>query len=756
MKILTSTLTVAAVVALVALAGCRDSMPHSVTWPYSGDVVPSHPKPPEGGYYTNWDPYAVTLEVTPLKDVNPVRTQHVVVATVKDKDGEPLPNRRVEWVIAEGSVGDIVEVDESGFRASRGWKATNKYAVSHTNNGPHVLDRGNDDPSDDITLQRGQTWIVITSPVEGTTHLIAYAPGIYDWSKHKVFAEKHWYDVKWDFPPAATNRVGTPHKLVTKVAKYSDGKPLAGYEVTYTLVDGPAGSFAPGGRKVAKVLTDKNGLGTVTLNQARPAEGVNNIKIDIVRPANEKCCIPAVHIATGATKKTWVGPRIGIKKSAPARAVVGQTFTYDIVVTNPGRVSAEDVVVTDTLPDGIAYVSSTPRAQVAGQKLSWSLGSLAAQGSKAVAVQVKGTKTGKFENCAQVKASDGLKAESCATTVLTQAKLVVEKTAPAEVLICKEIPYTVTVRNVGDATATGVKLVDKLPAGLTWEGQSVVNAAIGTLKPGEARKVEFRAKAARKGTYTNTSVATADGGHTARASAKTVVRQPVLVLSKTGPAKRYIGRPITYSITVSSKGDTAAVGTVLTDTLPAGATFVSASDGGAHSGGKVTWSLGDLAVGASKKVSVTVVSNNPGKLTNTANVSAVCTKAAAEASTVVAGIPAILLECVDQADPILVGANETYLITVTNQGTAADTNVVIKATLAAEQKYVSASGPTKATVAGRVVTFTPLKSLAPKDKAVSKVVAKGLKVGDVRFKVVLTSDMMTSPATETESTHIYE
>ena len=185
---------------VVLAAGCRNHMPHALTWPAGGDVQPSHAKPPEGGYYSNWDPYAVSLEVTPIEAVNPVRTQHVLVATVRDKDGKPLPNRRVEWMIAQGSVGDIVEVDESGWRASRGWKQTNKYAVSHTNNFSHVLDRGNDDPADDIFIEPGQTWCVITSPVEGDSYVTVYAPGIYDWSKHKVFAVKHWYDVTWRFP----------------------------------------------------------------------------------------------------------------------------------------------------------------------------------------------------------------------------------------------------------------------------------------------------------------------------------------------------------------------------------------------------------------------------------------------------------------------------------------------------------------------------------------------------------------------------
>jgi uncharacterized repeat protein (TIGR01451 family) len=308
--------------------------------------------------------------VTPVRDVNPVRTQHILIATVKDKEGKPLPNRRVEWMIAEGRVGAIVEVDESGWRASRGHKLTNKHAVTHTNNGDHVLTRGNDDPGDDIELKRGQTWCVITSPVEGTTHLIAYAPGIYDRQKHKVFVTKHWFDAAWQLPPPATNRIGSDHLLKTKVVQHSDQAPLAGYEVQYRLLSGPAAVFQPSGKPLATVLTDKDGIATVTLKQSTPAPGVNQIAIQITRPENKQCCRPAALIHEGQTSKTWIAPKIVIQKTAPARAVVGQTFQYAIAVANPSAVAANEVVVTDVLPDGIAYVSSAPEAKVAGHKLT--------------------------------------------------------------------------------------------------------------------------------------------------------------------------------------------------------------------------------------------------------------------------------------------------------------------------------------------------------------------------------------------------
>lgn len=716
----------------------------------------SHAKPPEGGYYTNWDPYAVSLEVTPVEAVNPVRTQHVLIATVKDKDGKPLPNRRVEWIISEGSVGDIVEVDESGWRASRGYKVDNHYAVSHTNNFDHVLDMGNDDPADDIELLAGQTWCVITSPIEGDTHMTVYAPGIYDWSQHKVFAVKHWYDVAWEFPPPATNPIGTTHQFVTHVMRHSDGAPLEGYEVTYRIIDGPAGSFEGGGDTMM-VRTDANGAAAVTLSQAQPAEGTNNVEIDIFRPADIQCCKPGVHIATGYTSKTWIGPKIAITKDAPAREMVDNVFVYDINVSNPSQVAATNVVVTDVLPDGIAYVSSSPSADVSGQRLSWALGSLDGMGSRAISVQVKGTRTGTFENCAEVTADHNLQARDCATTVIVAPALQLDKTCTPEVTVCDPIQYTITVRNTGDGPATNVEVREQLPSGLTTEsGNSGVVGRLDSLGAGESRQFTFTARANAAGTYTNTATATADGGLTAEASCETVVRQPVLQVTKTGRELQYVGRPITFEITVTNTGDIAARDTVLVDPIPAGANFVSATNNGSFSGGRVTWSLGTIGAGESRNVSVTLNPTQRTVIRNTATATAFCAEDSDDASTEIKGIPAVLLEVIDQDDPIEVGGIETYIITVTNQGSAEDTNLVIEVTVPAEGEYVSSQGPTTASVSGKTVTFAPLASLAPKAKVTYVVKVKAIAAADARLGVQLTTDQTTSPVNETESTHFYE
>jgi len=312
------------------------------------------------------------------------------------------------------------------------------------------------------------------------------------------------------------------------------------------------------------------------------------------------------------------------------------------------------------------------------------------------------------------------------------------------------------VRNTGDGPATNVRIVDELPAGLMTEnGSRSVQVNIGQLGPGEAKQANFTAKAESTGRFTNRATVTADGGLGADAEYTTIVRQPVLQVSKTGPDVRYIGRTAEYTIVVANTGDTAANQTVLTDDIPPGTEFVGASDGGRLAGGNVTWSLGTIEPGGSRTVTVQVRALRAGTVRNTATARAICAEDAASAEMEIKGIPAILLEVVDVEDPIEVGSTITYVITVTNQGSAMGTNIVLACTLPQQQSYVSSDGPTRGAIDGQMVTFAALPSLAPKAQATYRLVAKGVAPGDVRFKVSMTTDQQPTPVEETESTNVY-
>jgi uncharacterized repeat protein (TIGR01451 family) len=230
--------------------------------------------------------------------------------------------------------------------------------------------------------------------------------------------------------------------------------------------------------------------------------------------------------------------------------------------------------------------------------------------------------------------------------------------------------------------------------------------------------------------------------------------QPNVAIVKSCPELRYLGRNVTFEITVTNRGDGPALNAVVRDTVTGGVQFVSADSDGVRQGNDIVWQLGTLNAGQTRTLKTTMRCDQIGKVASTATVT-YCAEAEATCTFEVKGIPAILLECVDDPDPVEVGGDLTYTITVLNQGSAVGTNIVVKCTLPAEEQYVSSTGPTAAQVDGKAVAFAPVASLAPKAKAVFGVKVKGTAAGDVRFQVELTSDQLERPVMETESTHLY-
>ena len=738
----------------VGVAGCSIFNPSTLT--PTGQIVRTHAKPIDQGYFDDWDPLAVSMQLDRVEDTTPVNNHEVYVATVLDRNGKPLAGRRVEWVIAEGSVGDIVQVDENGLSDGRGYKVNNKYGVSHTNFFDHVLDRGTDDPSDDIYLEAGQTFCVITSPVEGQTHLSAFAPAIYNWENHTVLARHNWFDVDWDMPTASTDPAGTSRTFTTRVYRHSDGTPLQDYAVRYEIATGPDGRFDMGDGQMAEVRTDSEGYARCTIQQSSPMEGTNDVMVTIIRPENSPCCSPSVKIAEGFTQEHWVGPKIALTKMAPAFANAGETFIIPITVSNASQVDCQNVVVTDPLPAGLEYVSSSPSGSYHNGSLSWSVGTLPAGAQQEYNVTVRGTQSGTFGSYAEVSADQNLVDNDYAETRIVNPSLTLSFEAPSEVLACDSITNTITVRNNGDGMANDVQIMGKVANGLNVEmGQNSKLFNIGSLAPGEAKQVSFRADPQDTGSFVSSAVATADGGLSAEASATTVVRQPRLSITKFGPDERFLGRSAEYEITVTNTGDTTANNVTITDTVPTGMSFVSASNGGSFGSGQVAWNIASLAPGQATTVSHKLRATGRGVARSTAWARAICADASTSAETTIIGIAALSLEVVDTADPIEVGDAATYEIRVTNQGSADATSIQLTCELPNGQEFMNGNGPSNATESGQKVTFAPVGTLSPKQQAVFRVTVKCTKPGDVRFKAWLTCDQQNEPVIETESTFMY-
>ena len=450
------------------------------------------------------------------------------------------------------------------------------------------------------------------------------------------------------------------------------------------------------------------------------------------------------------------GSVVSLTTVTPAEVYVGDTIDYTMEVKNLTDCPLDDVILSATIPGGFEFKGSDPQAKIDGAgNAEWDLSRLAGKEAKTVVVRGVPTKAGAFVTCAKVEYKPIL----CTSFVAVAPKLAIEKTMPANVMKCDPIPVKLVVTNAGTGTLRGVTVVDTLPAGLeTVDGKTQVSVPVGDLAAGQSKTIDINAKATRTGTFTNKAVATA-GKLTAEDSATVKVTQPVLAITKTATTTQFVGREIDYDIKVTNKGDAPANDLVVTDNLPAGAVFVSASSGGAVSGSTVSWRVASLAPNATAAFQVKVKAMSAGKLENKASAAAVCAAGvAASAVTTVTGKAAILLEVIDVEDPLSVGDVETYIITATNQGSALDTNIKMVCKIEDSQAFVSAAGPDASvtgTHANGTVTFTPLASLAPKAKATWQVKVKAVKTGDIRFAVEMTTDELTRPVRETEATQIY-
>jgi len=471
---------------------------------------------------------------------------------------------------------------------------------------------------------------------------------------------------------------------------------------------------------------------------------------------------PNTHLADGMVWSSLAYPTgdrstsgVLIEKGIPQEVSVGQPFEYVIRVTNLTSLELHDVVVTDSIPGNFNLSDATPNWRSRdGGVATWVMSNLGPRESREIRVRGDASETGMVTTCATVSYNTQL----CAAIKVVQPALKLVKAMTPAVLQCEEIEVKYTVSNNGSGAARNVKITDTLPEGLvTVNDKSAVVTPVGTLGPGESKTYAIKLRATKTGSFSNRAVASADGGLESESSAQTVVTRPVLAITKQGPESLYVGRNITYTITVRNTGDGEARDTVVEDSLASSVEFVSASDGGALNGRNVVWNLGTLAPDAARTLSLTVKPSAKTSVRNVATASAFCADAVtATTDTAVKGIPAILLEVVDVNDPVEVGGQTTYVITATNQGSALGRNVRIVCTLEDAHQFVSASGATRGSSDGKTVTFEALPELAVGGKATWKVVVRAASEADARFKVTMTEDQLKRPVEETEATNFYK
>ncbi|MCS1406934.1 MAG: Large cysteine-rich periplasmic protein OmcB [Verrucomicrobia subdivision 3 bacterium] len=443
-----------------------------------------------------------------------------------------------------------------------------------------------------------------------------------------------------------------------------------------------------------------------------------------------------------------------LEKIVPAEMMVGTPFSYEYRVTNLTPHPIHVVRLMDQVSSGFRIRQSVPQpASTAGGVVVWDIGKLEGNASRKVRIQGVAAAEGIVTTCGWATYSPVL----CEPIRIVKASLQVVKNGPAEVSICDPIQYTIRVKNTGSSTLTGVRLVERMDDGVSLEGRGEVAFDIGTLEPGETRQVAVSARAERTGTFVNRVMATSAQGVTAEDSVSTVVLAPEIAVSCEAPKVRFIGRPVEVCFKVANQGSAVADNAAVEALVPEGGSVRGVTGGGRIVGDRIQWNLGELAPGENKAVCAQLIFGTAGIFRLAGQVQADCVDPVRTVcQTEIRGVPGVLLEVIDLGDPIEVGATGTYEITVTNQGTAMDTNIAIQCVLEPAQEFVSASGATRGVeVEPRIIRFPPLPSLAPKQIARWRVVVRAVSREDVRFKVTLKTDQISRPVEETEATNQY-
>ncbi|HUP69124.1 MAG TPA: hypothetical protein VM142_04840 [Acidimicrobiales bacterium] len=430
--------------------------------------------------------------------------------------------------------------------------------------------------------------------------------------------------------------------------------------------------------------------------------------------------------------------------SGPNPPVLGQTTTYDLVVTakNPSAYALSGVSVTDTLPDWVAIQSpltaSVDTASATGQTVTWSGFGLVAGASETLTIPVSVTPTatdvgsamllnpGASGTATRVAGSGTVSdtSEPVSTATVLGPRLGVTKTvSPSTVGPGDVVTYTVTLSSTGTSAATVTSVVDTLPTGFTFVAGSTTGTLLGASAPtvalpnvtwtgsfaipaGESRTLVFRVVAASApGTYDNVVQATAEQLSTASTgptATVTVVPKADLSITKTdAPDPVMAGDNLTYTIVVSNAGPSPATGVTVTDTLPDGVTFVPASStaGCTLLGSTVSCLVGTVNVGSPATVTIVVTTLTAGALTNTASVGAdtVDPNAGNNSSTATTNVNPTTanLSVTKTASPAtaVAGENLTYALAVSNAGPGTAPNVRVTDVLPAGLTFVSATDP---------------------------------------------------------------
>lgn len=475
------------------------------------------------------------LRVSPDRLVVPVGTEIVLKAGVFGADCQLVPHERIEWSIARTGVGQFTEMgirDRSqllGF-----WEAPRKVdewcAIGRTAFVPVSLNAGTPNPADDVQIFRGESWVTMTSMCEGTSVVTAFAPNLCEFNQgtSTIF----WIDAQWVFPASVTVPCGRPHTLTTTVARRTDGAPLAGWIVRYTV--GGGASLGYEGGNTVDVPTDATGRASVEVSPMESGGGATNVGVVIVRPASGgPSALPRMEIGRGAAAIAWTA-------AAPAMPEAGAP------VPNMGP-AVGPPPATFNVPPSNAMPPSLPPTQPITQPPTVPPTNTT-QPSPYSVPPTNTTQPSPYSPPPAASQSTGQ----------PRLDISLRMVSAEQVAVGENVGWILTITNAGDAPARNIQVKDDFDKGLAHEkapNQNTIryNQPIRDLAPGESTTLPLDFKVTEAGQHCHTVTVTADDAVATQRACATGVAGAVSV-KITGERLKTVGEITDFSVVVRNTG----------------------------------------------------------------------------------------------------------------------------------------------------------------------------------------------------------
>lgn len=553
-----------------------------------------------------------------------------------------------------------------------------------------------------------------------------------------------------------------------RITKSGPAQALPGQAVSYSLVyanDGPAAAdnvtvvdTLPAGVSYVSASPPPSSVSgqTITWNLgtlANGASGTITVNTTVAAGANGQVTNQA-QISTTTTNDTpgdntststtnVIRPNVTIQKAGPATVTVGNVLAYTLSYANNGSANASGVTVVDTLPNGVSYVSANPApSSVVGQVITWNLGTVAAAASGSITVNVQSSSTlaNGTQLTNQVQISTTTPGDnpgdnsSSVTTTAQRADVAVTKSSPNTFPVAsgQQVTYYLDFSNLGPAAAINAVLTDVVPAqitGISWSCTSgcsgsgsgnSISINLGTLAAGASGRVTVTGTAATsvaREDFTNTATITTSTPETNTANNQSSVPGAVwttdLQIVKLAAPQVAAGATFTATLSYRNNGPAPADASQLTDTLPAGISFVSSNPApSSQSGQTMSWNLGTLADQATGTIDLVLradpaLANNT-TVTNQSQISTTTSDRTSSNNTSSAQTLVVTRSdvAVTKTGPARVSAGDSVSFTISyiNNGPSVARAVVIEDTLPSELDFVSAT-PAPATNAAGVLTW---------------------------------------------------